>query len=140
MRSAGCGWNAGVLLDSIGACRDIVVRFVLDKNPVKWGKTFWGVLVRGGDDLLSALTEEGITHFIVGVGATTDNAARRRLFDFAVSHRLQPLSVIHASAICSKRASLSDGVQILAGAVVVKDVSGGVTVVGVPARPLDAGH
>jgi hypothetical protein len=76
MRSAGCGWNAGVLLDSIGACRDIVVRFVLDKNPVKWGKTFWGVLVRGGDDLLSALAEEGITHFIVGVGATTDNAAR----------------------------------------------------------------
>jgi hypothetical protein len=36
----GAGGHAGVLLDSIGACKDIVVRFVLDNDPVNWGKTF----------------------------------------------------------------------------------------------------
>jgi len=93
------------------------------------GKTFWGVLVRGGDDLLSVLTEEGITHFVVGRGSTCNNVARRQLFDFALSHRLRPLSVIHASAICSKRASFSDGVQILAGAIINSDASVGRNVI-----------
>jgi len=34
----GAGGHAGVVLDSIGACKDIVVRFVLDNDPVKWVK------------------------------------------------------------------------------------------------------
>jgi UDP-perosamine 4-acetyltransferase len=121
----GAGGHAAVLLDSIAACNDIVVRFILDINPVKWGKSFCGVVVRGGDDLMSTLTSQGITHFIVGVGATGNNSTRRRLFALALSHGLQPLSVIHPSAICSSHASLVDGVQILAGAIINSGTSVG---------------
>jgi hypothetical protein len=73
----GAGGHASVLLDSIAACKDIVVRFVLDNNQPNSGKTFCGVLVRGGDDLVSSLMYEGITHFIVGVGSTGTNLPRR---------------------------------------------------------------
>ena len=98
------------LLDTIGALKDIVVRFVLDNNPVKWGKAFWGVSSRWRR-FAKCSGRRGDHSFILGVGATSNNVARRHLFDFALSHRLRPLSVIHASSICSKRASPSDGVQ-----------------------------
>jgi hypothetical protein len=49
----GMGGHAAVLLDSIAARKDIVVRFGLDISSVKWGKTFCGLLVKGGDELLS---------------------------------------------------------------------------------------
>jgi FlaA1/EpsC-like NDP-sugar epimerase len=66
----GAGGHATVLLDRIAACKDIVLRVVLNKNQAKWGKTFRDVLVQGGDDLVSGLTEDGITHFIISVGTT----------------------------------------------------------------------
>jgi UDP-perosamine 4-acetyltransferase len=125
----GMGGHAAVLLDSITSRKDIVVRFGLDISPVKWGKTFCGLLVKGSDNLLSGLAQEGITHFIVGLGAIGDNSHRRRLFDFALSHRLQPSSVIHPSTICSFHASLGEGVQILAGAIVNSGASLGRNVI-----------
>lgn len=125
----GAGGHAAVLLDSIATSKDIAVRFVLDNNPANWGKMVCGVPIRGGDDLLSALMQEGITHFIVGVGAIGNNLPRRRLFDLALSHRLQPLSVIHASTICSNNVSLSEGVQILAGAIINNGTSLGRNVI-----------
>jgi sugar O-acyltransferase (sialic acid O-acetyltransferase NeuD family) len=125
----GIGGHAAVLLDSINARKDIVLRFGLDISPVKWGKTFCGLLVKGGDNLLGGLIQEGITHFIVGLGANGDNSHRRRLFDFALSHRLQPLSIIHPSTICSIHASLGQGVQILVGAIVNSGASLGRNVI-----------
>ena len=120
----GGGGHATVLFDSIAARNDIVVRLVLDKAQAKWGKTFCDVLVQGGDDLMSGLTQDGITHFIIGVGTTGDNLRRRQLFELALSYRLQPLSVIHPSTICSIHPSLGKGVQILAGAIINSGTSG----------------
>jgi sugar O-acyltransferase (sialic acid O-acetyltransferase NeuD family) len=114
----GAGGHASVLLDSIARRSDIVVRFILDANPTNWGKKFCGVLVLGGDNLVSSASREGISHFIIGVGAVGNNSPRRELFKLALSHGLQPLSIVHSSATCSEQVSIGEGAQILAGAIV----------------------
>jgi sugar O-acyltransferase (sialic acid O-acetyltransferase NeuD family) len=81
-------------------------------------ETFCNIFVRGGDDLVRSLAQEGITHFIIGLGGIGNNLPRQRLFNLARFHQLQPLAVIHPLTVCSKRASLSEGVQILPGAVI----------------------
>ena len=123
------GGHASVLVDIISARDDTVIGLVLDSDQAKWGKTFCGLLVKGGDELLNDLAQMGITHFIVGLGAIGDNSRRRQLFEAALSHRLQPLSVIHSSAICSKSASVGQGAQVFAGAVLSTGVTVGKNVI-----------
>lgn len=77
-----------------------------------------GVPVLGGDDLLPTLAARGFTHFVVGLGSTSDTSARANLFRAAVAAGLTPLAVLHPSAWISPSARLGEGCQVLARAVV----------------------
>jgi UDP-perosamine 4-acetyltransferase len=114
----GSGGHALVLLE---ACREYTtIRPVafLDEKRSLWHTDVLGIPVIGGDSLMSKLSDDGITHFVVGLGGVGNNAPRRRLFEKAVRHGLTPLSIIHKTAIVSPSASLGAGVQILAGSIV----------------------
>jgi len=95
-----------------------VVVGVVESNRTMWGSTWNGVPVVGGDDKLDALRAEGVTHFVLGVGAVGDNTPRIRLFEQALSSGLTPLTVVHRTSIVSPGATIGAGAQIFPGAIV----------------------
>lgn len=113
----GGGGHASVLVDAMAGA-DAILGGVLEFDRSRWGLTWHGVPVLGGDDELASLPGRGITHFVVGVGGIGDNRPRARLFDKAVAAGLTPLSVVHPASIVSSRASIGQGCQILPGAIV----------------------
>jgi sugar O-acyltransferase (sialic acid O-acetyltransferase NeuD family) len=91
---------------------------VLDSDRAKWGQELLGVPILGGDDLLPELVNRGVSHFAVGLGSIGDNRPRERLFQLALSYKLEPLTVIHPSSICSKWAKVGPGSQLFPGCIV----------------------
>ena len=114
----GGGGHASVLIDCLILSSGVSPHAVLDNDPSKWGKSLCGVPVRGGDALLAAIIEEGVTHFVVGLGSTGDCRARRRLYELGCSLRLTPVAVMHPSAVCSRWAQVGPGLQLLPAAVI----------------------
>lgn len=114
----GAGGHARVLIDCLRSSGYAEPCVLLDADRSRWGGDVLGVEILGGDDLLPGLVKNGAEHFIVGLGATGDNRPRQRLFELALSARLQPLTVIHSSAVCSQWTITGPGVQMLPSCVV----------------------
>lgn len=119
----GGGGHARVLIDSLQASEVAVIHGVLDPNRSLWGETLLGVPVLGGDDLLPGLFEQGVTHFVVGLGSIGNSHLRARLFEAGLSRSLKPLTVMHPSAICSVWAKIGDGSQLFPASVVNANAS-----------------
>ncbi len=114
----GTGGHAAVLIDTIQAGDIAHLHGILDPDSSRWGQDLLGVPVLGGDDLLPELATQGVTHFVVAVGSTGNNRPRERLYQLGCSYDLNPLTVIHRGAFCSKRASVGAGAQLFAGCIV----------------------
>ena len=114
----GGGGHARVLIDSLQASELAVIHGVLDADPSLWGQTLLGVPILGGDDLLPGLIEQGVTHFVVGLGSIGNSHLRERLFETGLNCSLKPLTVMHPSAICSVWAEVGAGSQLLPACVV----------------------
>jgi sugar O-acyltransferase (sialic acid O-acetyltransferase NeuD family) len=125
----GGGGHARVLIDCLLAQGGAIPRGVLDVDRALWGTELLGVPVLGGDDLLPRLAQEGVSHFVVGVGGVADNQPRRLLFELAVSHGLEPLTVCHPSAVCSSWATVGAGSVLYPTAVVNAGAFLGVNVI-----------
>ncbi|MCE9613245.1 MAG: acetyltransferase [Lentisphaerae bacterium] len=114
----GGGGHARVVMECLrlsGVARPVAV---VDANPALRGQRVAGVRVAGGDESLPGLKRRGLRHFAVGVGGTGDNRLRQRLFELGVAHGLQPLEVVHPTAICSPDATVGRGVQRMPGSIV----------------------
>ena len=114
----GGGGHARVVIDALRVSGLGEPTAVLDAAPERRGKSVDGVPIIGGDEEFPGLHARGITHFVMGLGGAGNNQPRRRLFETALTHGLQPLTLIHPSAIISSTATLADGAQVLARAVV----------------------
>jgi UDP-perosamine 4-acetyltransferase len=113
----GAGGHARVVLEILTLNGGIEVFGLTDPDAALHGADVLGFPVLGGDELLPALRRRGATHFIVGVGGTADNTARRRVYDAALRH-LAPSSAIHPRAVVSPAARLGRAVAVMAGAIV----------------------
>lgn len=125
----GGGGHARVLIDTLRDSDTVAVHGILDANRDLWGTTCLEVPILGGDDLLTQLVSEGVSLFTVGVGGVGDNGPRRRVFELGLSHRLTPLTVVHPSAVLSRRARIGAGSQLLAGCIVNAGAELGVNVI-----------
>lgn len=114
----GGGGHATVLIDSLRAAGEKRVMAVLDADASGHGTSICGVPVIGGDDLLETLARSGTHSFFVGVGGTSDNRPRARLYEKAKRLGLAPVTIRHPSAIVSPDATIGEGCQILPGAIV----------------------
>ena len=95
---------------------------IVDSRVELHGQHLLGVPVVGSDDDLVRLRDEGFGHFSVSVGGGDHPAIRKRLFELALGHGLLPLTVIHPEAICSPSATIGDGCQVFARAVIQASV------------------
>ncbi|MBI4596926.1 MAG: acetyltransferase [Candidatus Omnitrophica bacterium] len=114
----GGGGHARVVIDCLLASGIAKPQGILDASPRLWGTEVLDVPILGGDEMIAQLAREGVTLFIVGVGAVGDNGPRQRLFELGISRGLTPLSVRHPSAVCSSSATVGAGSLLCPGAVV----------------------
>ena len=116
----GGGAHARIVIDCLresGAADPVAI---LDAGLA--GGAVDGVPVRGGDELLPSLREQGILGFIVGVGGTGDNNPRRAAFDRACAAGLDPVSAVHPRAIIASDVVIGRGCLVSAGAIVGRGV------------------
>lgn len=114
----GAGGHARVLIDCLRFYPDVMIAGILDPAPSLKGQMIQGIPVLGNDDLLSEISQRGISHFVVGVGGVGNNLPRKKLFETALGFGLIPLTVKHPTAIISNMVVHEAGCQFLPGCIV----------------------
>ena len=114
----GGGGHARVLIDCLQATGHAQLYGILERDRACWGQTLLGVPILGGDELLAEIVTKGVNCFAVGLGGISDNRPRQRLFELGLSHRLEPLTIAHPRAVCSRWAQVGAGSQLLPGSIV----------------------
>lgn len=114
----GAGGHAKGMIEILQANEKFQLAGLLDPKKELHGTEILGVPVLGADELLTKLKLEGVQHFFIGLGGTGDNRPRKRLFEFALSHGMKPVDIIHSRSIVSPSAEIAPGTVIMAGAVV----------------------
>lgn len=111
----GAGDHAKVLLDILLDQNENIIGLT-DKSISK-GTQIYGVSVIGDDsEILKYKTDE--IELVNGIGSIGDTSLRRKVFESLKGNGFVFKTVIHPTAIISKRAKIGEGVQLLAGSVV----------------------
>jgi sugar O-acyltransferase (sialic acid O-acetyltransferase NeuD family) len=125
----GSGGHASVLIDCLQFFPDVVIAGILDPSPSLKGEIIQGVPVLGNDELLSKISQCGISYFVIGVGGVGNNRPRKKLFETALGFGLTPLTVKHPSSIISNAAVYEKGCQFLPGCIVNAGAALGLNVI-----------
>lgn len=112
----GAGGHAKVLIDAL-RLRSVEVLGLTDADPGKKGQLLLGVSVIGSDEEIAKYPAETV-RLVNGLGSVGVGPNRGRLFERFKSDGYQFANVIHPSAIIAPDVILSEGVQIMAGAIV----------------------
>ncbi len=113
----GGGGHARVLIDLIRGCNEYDIAWILDPQIEK-GTEVSGIIVLGSDDMLSELFAKGIKNICIAVGSIKDNNKRWMLYDKAKQSGYSVPALIHPEAVAAKDLQFSEGIQIMAGAVI----------------------
>lgn len=113
----GAGGHAKVLADEL-LSQEIPVFGIISPNEKKGSEWFGGLKVLGDDSCVSRFLPEDIL-LVNGVGSIGVSAKRRDIYLNFKRAGFQFASVIHSSAVVSARTVLGEGVQVMAGAIVL---------------------
>lgn len=105
-----------MLIDTL-RLQSIELLGIADADPDKKGQLLLGVPVLGGDEEVMKYPVETI-RLVNGIGSVRVNPLRRNLFEHFKSAGYRFASLAHPSAIIAGDVVLSEGSQIMAGAVV----------------------
>ena len=109
----GGGGHARVLIDSINASGVAEIVGILDRATKTHGKKLDGVPVLGDDTIIKRIsTAHKAGYFAIGVGSTSDNTLRAKLFDMCIKAGLKPLTIVHPTAFIASSAKIGEGCQI----------------------------
>jgi len=120
----GSGGHAAVLIAALQAA-NIPVTGCLDQDKSRHGCTVLGVDVLGGDNIAENGSNTDVI-LINGIGCTLNTQHRQIVFEKFRARNYRFMSVIHPSVVDTDVASLGDGVQVMAGAVLQPRVHIGV--------------
>lgn len=117
----GAGGHAKVLL-SLARAAGLNVIGICDPALAQQKATDWrGICLLGGDEALDAVDPDSVG-LINGIGQLVRGSARHRMFDRLKAQGFSFPTLVHPSAWVDPSAVLSEGVQIMAGAVLQADV------------------
>lgn len=114
----GAGGHAKVVIEILQHDSRYELVGLLDPKSDLHGQSILGVGVLGDDGQLAKLNERGVQHFFIGLGSTTVDGSRQRLYEFGLDHGMDPVTGIHPRAIISQSAIIGRGATIMAAAVV----------------------
>ena len=112
----GAGGHAKVLIDTLQR-QSANILGITDPDPQKIGEYILGIPVIGDDDVINT-NDNDLIELVNGIGVVVDKKRRQQIFYNFKRQGYSFTSVIHDSAILSPDAMLSEGVQIMAGAVI----------------------
>lgn len=97
----------------------------LDDDESKWGTTYFGYSVLGGEEQLSAMCKagDGKAAVIIGVG---DNRTRRKIQERLLKKEIPFGTAIHPSAQIGKGVTIGEGTVVMANCVVNPDTRIGI--------------
>jgi sugar O-acyltransferase (sialic acid O-acetyltransferase NeuD family) len=110
----GAGGHAKVLIDALLPAE---VLGLTDANPERAGQLLLGLPVIGSDDVVAQYPPTTI-RLVNGLGSVRAGYHRKSLFERFKREGYQFASVIHPSVVIARDVVLSEGVQIMAAAVV----------------------
>jgi UDP-perosamine 4-acetyltransferase len=125
----GAGGHAKVVIDMLQVVGNYELVGLLDSNPSLWHTSVLGIPVLGGDELLSELHAQGITHAFIGVGSIGDTQPRTQLYKKVRQHGFHIVNAVHPLSIIARSVQLGDGVTIMAGCILNADACLGENVV-----------
>lgn len=112
----GAGGHGKVLLDILLERGASVLGF-LDNDFSLQSQSIYGIPVLGTDEEIRHFNQREI-QLVNGIGSVGVATVRRRVFEKFKKQGYYFRQVIHPSAVISSRASLGEGVQVMAGAVI----------------------
>lgn len=112
----GAGGHGGVVASALLLTGRNVLGF-LDADRTLWGTKKNGLPVIGDDACLQDFSPDSV-RLVNGMGSTAVSQIRKRIFDDCKVRGFIFESVIHPSACVSPSAILSEGTQVMAGAVI----------------------
>ncbi|MFC4768239.1 acetyltransferase [Effusibacillus consociatus] len=112
----GGGGHAKVLLDTL-LIQNISVLGFTDPKPEVVLNHVLGIQFLGNDDVVGDYHPDSLG-LVNGLGSLRVPVARKRLFDQFKDRGYSFASVIHPSAVIARDVVLSEGIQIMAGAVI----------------------
>jgi sugar O-acyltransferase (sialic acid O-acetyltransferase NeuD family) len=105
------------ILDVLKGCRKIEgfnIIGILDDDPNKWNKEYYGYKIIGKfSDILRLYREKKVTHFAVGLAAVKHMAIKDYVYNVCIKLGLQPISAIHKDSYISPSSSIQKGCFIL---------------------------
>lgn len=113
----GGGGHAKVLIELVRAFGEYNIVGILDPQ-LEVGTYISGVSVLGNDNLLPELYIKGIRNVSIAIGSIKDNSKRKILYEKVKQIGFSVPCLIHPKAVVSGESQVSEGVQIIAGAIV----------------------
>jgi sugar O-acyltransferase (sialic acid O-acetyltransferase NeuD family) len=114
----GAGGHARVVIEILRYDSQYEIIGLFDPREELIGQDISGVPVLGNDGKLPEIIATGVKHFFIGVGGVSDLSPRRRLYEYAISQGMIPVTVIHPKAVISSTAILGEGVTLMAGVLI----------------------
>lgn len=111
----GAGGHGRVVADALQAAERPVLGFT-DNDPAAWGTTRCGALVLGNDGVLQEHEPQSVL-LANGLGTTRVSTLRRDVFLRLKAQGYRFTTVVHPSATISAQASIKEGCQVMARAV-----------------------
>lgn len=112
----GAGGHAKVLVEALLRA-SAVISGIVDPDPALSGTQVLGVPVLGGDDIVAGFSPAEI-QLVNGLGSIGLTTKRQKVFERFKELGYTFATVVHPSAIIASDVVLSEGAQIMAGAVI----------------------
>jgi UDP-perosamine 4-acetyltransferase len=112
----GAGGHAKVVIDSLLAS-SVEILGATDCNPERMGMRILGVPIIGTDEVILQYKPEQI-YLVNGMGSVGKSTVRTEIFIYFKNLGYSFATVIHPSAVVGAEVVLSEGVQIMAGAII----------------------
>ena len=122
----GAGDHAKVLLDTLLEQNENVIG--LTDKTVSKGTIVYGVPVIGDDEEVFQYKPEEI-ELVNGIGSIKTTSLREKIFKNFKNKGYTFKTIIHSSAVVSKRAKINEGSQILAGVIINTEAEIGVNTI-----------
>ena len=113
----GGGGHAKVLIELIRLAGQYEIEGILDSENKK-GDLISNIPVLGTDAQLSEFHNKGFKNICIAVGSVNHNGPRRMLYEKVTQSGYSVPNLIHPRSILSTDSTLSEGVQVMAGATV----------------------
>lgn len=113
----GAGGHARSVIDAARAAGTLELVAATDPTAGLAGATIDGIPIVGDDSMLKELRAGGVTAALNGLGGTSDNAPRARVYEMLAAYGFELPAIIHPSAVVSPAATVGPGSVVLAGGV-----------------------